>query len=84
MLGPLLLRLSKITVFQGDTAQFSEYLEKNMKLYSLRNGVDLRTESVAHWARKELATALRKGPYQVYVEGADDLLRWRWLKLSYR
>jgi 20S proteasome subunit beta 4 len=44
----------------GDRVQFSEYIIANVKLYSLRNSTSLSTKSVAHYARGELATALRK------------------------
>jgi 20S proteasome subunit beta 4 len=44
----------------GDRVQFSEYIIANIKLYSLRNSTSLSTKSVAHYARGELATALRK------------------------
>lgn len=44
----------------GDRVQFSEYIIANIKLYSLRNSTSLSTRSVAHYARGELATALRK------------------------
>lgn len=47
-----------------DTNAFSEYVQKNMKLYSLSNDLDLNTEATAHFIRKELAIALRKAPYQ--------------------
>jgi 20S proteasome alpha/beta subunit len=50
----------------ADLVSFSEYVSKNLKLYSLSNpGQDLSTKAVASFCRNELATALRKGPYQV-------------------
>ncbi|KAI8905488.1 nucleophile aminohydrolase, partial [Gorgonomyces haynaldii] len=52
----------------GDTVQFSEYIEKNIKLYSMRNGFDLSCKSVAAYVRRELATSLRsRNPYQINV-----------------
>ena len=44
----------------GDRVQFSDYIIANVKLYAMRNATSLRTKSVAHYARGELATALRK------------------------
>lgn len=44
----------------GDRVQFSDYIIANVKLYALRNATELSTKSVAHYARGELAQALRK------------------------
>ena len=44
----------------GDRVQFSDYIIANVKLYALRNATELSTKSVAHYARGELAAALRK------------------------
>jgi len=49
----------------GDRTQFSEYIQKNMQLYELRNGYPLDTSSAAHFIRGELAEALRQNPYNV-------------------
>ena len=43
----------------GDTVQFSEYIQKNMNLYSIRHGMDLSTQATAMFVRKELASSLR-------------------------
>ena len=49
-----------------DMVNFSEYISKNLALYQLSNdGLQLSTHGQAHFVRGELATALRKGPYQV-------------------
>ncbi len=48
----------------ADNAAFSEYVQKNLKLYELDNDVKLDTAAVASYVRNELAVALRKGPYQ--------------------
>jgi 20S proteasome subunit beta 4 len=46
----------------------NRYIEKNLKLYELENdGTKLSTHAQANFCRNELATALRKGPYQVDV-----------------
>lgn len=44
----------------GDRVHFSEFIIANVKLYALRNGQDLSTHAVAHFTRKELATAIRQ------------------------
>ncbi len=44
----------------GDRVQFSEYIIANVKLYALRNNRELSTHAVAHFTRRELATALRR------------------------
>jgi len=49
----------------GDRTQFCEYIQKNLALYSLRNGYELTCHAAMNFTRNELATALRKGPYQV-------------------
>jgi len=50
----------------SDLTNFSEYISKNMALYELANdGLKLSTHAQANFCRGELATALRKGPYQV-------------------
>ena len=54
-----------------ETTPFSilnRYIAKNISLYELANeGTKLSTHAQANFARGELATALRKGPYQVNV-----------------
>lgn len=50
----------------GDTTQFAELMQKNVKLYSIRNGFPLSPESAAHFVRRNLADSLRsRSPYQV-------------------
>jgi len=50
----------------GDTEQFGEYVEKNLKLYHIRNGYDLSPSAAAYWVRNQLAEFLRsRTPYQV-------------------
>eukprot|EP00877_Chromochloris_zofingiensis_P002416 jgi/Chrzof1/12175/Cz06g24010.t1 len=66
----------------GDRVQFTEYIIANVKLYALRNSTELSTKSVAHYARSELATALRKSPYHCnlliagYDQGKGPSLYW--------
>mmetsp|Transcript_8793 Transcript_8793/g.13284 ORF Transcript_8793/g.13284 Transcript_8793/m.13284 type:complete len:202 (+) Transcript_8793:86-691(+) len=50
----------------ADLVNFSEYISKNLAIYQLSNdGLQLSTHAQANYCRGELATALRKGPYQV-------------------
>lgn len=52
----------------GDTVQFAEYIQANMKLYSTRETHDLKIGSVASFVRLELAKSLRsRRPFQVNV-----------------
>lgn len=66
----------------GDRVQFSEYIIANVRLYAFRNGISLRTNAVANFARGEMATALRKSPYNTnvliagYDEGVGPSLYW--------
>jgi 20S proteasome subunit beta 4 len=75
----------KIMVGAGvaaDNAAFSEYVSKNLKLYELNNHVKLDTAAAGSFIRNELATALRKGPYQTnillagYDEDQGPALHW--------
>jgi 20S proteasome subunit beta 4 len=50
----------------SDLVTFTEYIQKNLKLYELSNdGLKLSVHAQANFCRGELAAALRKGPYQV-------------------
>mmetsp|Transcript_38741 Transcript_38741/g.65212 ORF Transcript_38741/g.65212 Transcript_38741/m.65212 type:complete len:193 (+) Transcript_38741:246-824(+) len=58
----------------GDRVQFTEMVQANMQLYKFRNGISLSTHAAANYVRGELATALRKGPYNcnLLVAGYDN------------
>ncbi|CAG8558387.1 3449_t:CDS:2 [Paraglomus occultum] len=43
----------------GDTVQFAEFIQRNVRLYEIRNGVELSTKSAATFTRRELADSLR-------------------------
>lgn len=44
----------------GDTTNFAQYIQRNVHLYTIRNdGMRLNTKEAAHFARRELANALR-------------------------
>ncbi|WFD00677.1 proteasome endopeptidase complex [Malassezia yamatoensis] len=50
----------------GDTIQFSDYVERNMRLYTIRNNIQLRPRAAAAWIRTQIAESLRsRKPYQV-------------------
>ena len=59
---------------QADTVCFTEYVQKNMALYEISNGLKLSTPAAASFVRNELAVALRKGPYQtnLLLGGYDE------------
>jgi 20S proteasome alpha/beta subunit len=48
----------------ADTSNFTEFIQKSMKLYALNNEISLGTHAAANFIRGELARALRKGPFQ--------------------
>ena len=50
----------------GDTVQFAEYIERNIRLYQIRNLYPLRPSAAGSWIRRALATSLRsRKPYSV-------------------
>lgn len=49
----------------GDKEQFTNYIQKNLHLFALRNGRALSTHAAANFTRGELATFLRQSPYSV-------------------
>ncbi|KAI4156702.1 MAG: hypothetical protein LQ340_000055 [Diploschistes diacapsis] len=60
----------------GDTVQFAEFIQANIKLYSTRNDADLAPSAVASFVRGELAKSLRsKSPYNVnlLLGGVDPI-----------
>jgi 20S proteasome subunit beta 4 len=49
-----------------ELVQFAEYIQANIQLYSMRNGMDLSPSATAEFVRGELARALRsRRPYTV-------------------
>lgn len=62
----------------GDTIQFTEYIQANIALYSMRNETDLGPSAVASFIRSELAKSLRsRKPYNVnlLLGGVDPISR---------
>ncbi|KAF9224729.1 proteasome-domain-containing protein [Gyrodon lividus] len=59
----------------GDTIQFAEYVERNIRLYQIRNLYPLRPAAAASWIRRSLAESLRsRHPYSVnLLVGGYDL-----------
>ncbi|GHP05943.1 Pbd1p protein [Pycnococcus provasolii] len=58
-------KMLAVTGEPGDSTNFCEFAIANIELYRFRNnGAVLSTKAVANFLRGELATALRKGPYQ--------------------
>jgi 20S proteasome subunit beta 4 len=51
----------------GDRSHFTEFISKNVQLYSLRTGIELSTHATAEFTRHQLAEAIRKGPYEVNI-----------------
>ncbi|ORY97931.1 nucleophile aminohydrolase [Syncephalastrum racemosum] len=50
----------------GDTVNFAEYIQRNIQLYKIRNGMDLSPKAAANFTRRELADSLRsRHPYAV-------------------
>ncbi|KAG2217805.1 hypothetical protein INT45_005635 [Circinella minor] len=50
----------------GDTVNFAEYIQRNIKLYKIRNDIDLSPRATANFTRRELAESLRsRHPYAV-------------------
>lgn len=57
---------SPARIHVGDTIQFAEFIERNIRLYHIRNLYPLRPQSAASWIRRSLAESLRsRSPYTV-------------------
>ncbi|KAJ3009584.1 hypothetical protein NUW54_g2736 [Trametes sanguinea] len=66
VLSPHLLMATDNDLTVGDTVQFAEYIERNIRLYHIRNTYALRPPSAASWIRRSLADSLRsRRPYAV-------------------
>lgn len=51
----------------GDVTKFTEHVQKDVRLYTLRSGITMSTAAVANYTRNELARFLRKSPFQCNV-----------------
>eukprot|EP00762_Andalucia_godoyi_P004090 ANDGO_06326.mRNA.1 Proteasome subunit beta type-2-A len=58
----------------GDRNQFGEYIQKNLKLHTIRSGLPVSTDAAANYIRGQLAKFLRQSPYQVnmLIGGFDE------------
>lgn len=43
----------------GDTVNFAEYIQRNIKLYGIKNGIELSPKATATFTRRQLADSLR-------------------------
>ncbi len=65
---------SAFPLASGDTVQFAEFIERNLRLRQIRTNQELRPQAAASWIRRELAQSLRsRSPYAVnlLVGGVD-------------
>jgi 20S proteasome subunit beta 4 len=69
----------------GDTVQFAEYIERNLRLYQIRHNIPLRPAAAAAWIRRSLAESLRsRSPYSVNLllggyDSADHVPALYWV-----
>lgn len=59
----------------GDTINFAEFIQANVRLYEMRNGYTMSTTAISSFTRNELATSLRsRSPYQtnILIGGFDE------------
>mmetsp|Transcript_57208 Transcript_57208/g.100128 ORF Transcript_57208/g.100128 Transcript_57208/m.100128 type:complete len:192 (+) Transcript_57208:102-677(+) len=58
----------------SDTTNFVEFIDKNIRLHTLRTGLPLSVKAAANFTRMELASALRRKPYQcdMLIGGVDS------------
>ena len=60
----------------GDCAFFSDYIQKNCKLYEMRTQKHLSTKQCAHFTRREIANNLRKRQSKTDICIAGTELYW--------
>lgn len=61
-----LIRNLQSYLSSGDTIQFAEFVERNLRLHHIRYHHPLRPQSAASWIRRSLAESLRsRKPYSV-------------------
>mmetsp|Transcript_83818 Transcript_83818/g.227236 ORF Transcript_83818/g.227236 Transcript_83818/m.227236 type:complete len:201 (-) Transcript_83818:258-860(-) len=67
-------KLFAVTGTGADATYFMGYMTEDLKLHTLRNGLELTTKAAATWTRTNMAQALRKNPFQVdmLVAGVDE------------
>ena len=66
LIRSLHMAILKSTLPEGDTVQFAEHVERNLRLHQIRHVHELRPSSAASWIRRALADSLRsRKPYAV-------------------
>ncbi|XP_047532813.1 proteasome subunit beta type-2-like [Vanessa atalanta] len=59
----------------ADTTQFTQFVEKNLQLYLMKNKYQLDTPAIVHFTRKSMADALRDGNPRILnmlIAGYDE------------
>jgi 20S proteasome subunit beta 4 len=51
----------------GDATNFAEYVQGNVRLYALRNELQLGTSATAHYTRRLLADSLRSKVHLAFI-----------------
>lgn len=60
--------MTELLFIIGDTVQFAEYVERNLRLQQMRNNHPLRPNAAASWVRRSIADSLRsRSPYTVNI-----------------
>jgi 20S proteasome alpha/beta subunit len=59
----------------GDTVNFAEFIQRNIRLYGIRNGIELSPKAAANYTRRELADSLRSKVQYSTVQGRGKA--WR-------
>ncbi|CAG8582977.1 2203_t:CDS:2 [Ambispora leptoticha] len=50
----------------GDTVQFAEYIQRNVRFYEIKNGIELSPQAASKFTRRQLAESMRsRKPYAV-------------------
>ncbi|CAG8487040.1 8075_t:CDS:2 [Ambispora gerdemannii] len=50
----------------GDTVNFAEYIQRNVRFYEIKNGIELSPQAAAKFTRRQVAESLRsRQPYSV-------------------
>jgi 20S proteasome subunit beta 4 len=52
----------------GDTVQFAEFIQANVQLYGMKNDVELNSDAVAAFTRREMADNLRTRVAHAYIQ----------------
>ena len=67
----------------GDTVQFAEFIQANVQLYGMKNDVELNSDAVAAFARREMADSLRTRVLallnRLIIECVSSVIDNRWI-----